>query len=68
VFRSILDPQFKYRNAASTNLRETFDRIRREQGLNGSSATQSLDHGSGECTPQQNVRHFADMRRRRLGQ
>jgi ribosomal protein S25 len=28
--RSILDPQFKYRNAAKTDVRETFERIRRE--------------------------------------
>ena len=28
-FKSILDPEFKYRNAASTDLRKTFERIRR---------------------------------------
>lgn len=32
-FKSILDPDFKYRNAASTDVRETFERIRREQRL-----------------------------------
>ena len=32
-FRSILDPEFKYRNAASTDVRKTFERIRREQRL-----------------------------------
>lgn len=29
--KSILDPSFKYVNAAATDLRETFKRIRREQ-------------------------------------
>ena len=32
-FKSILDPEFKYRNAASTDVRKTFERIRREQRL-----------------------------------
>ena len=30
-FKSILDSEFKYRNAASTDVRKTFERIRREQ-------------------------------------
>lgn len=32
-FKSILDPDFKYRNSASTDVRKTFERIRREQRL-----------------------------------
>ena len=32
-FKSILDPEFKYRNAASTDVRKTFERIRRERRL-----------------------------------
>jgi hypothetical protein len=32
-FKSILDADFKYRNAASTDVRKTFERIRREQRL-----------------------------------
>lgn len=31
MFKSLLDPDFKYRNAASTDLRKTFERIRRER-------------------------------------
>lgn len=33
AFKSILDPTFKYRNALSTDVRKTFERIRREQRL-----------------------------------
>ena len=29
--KSILDPTFKYRSAASTDVRKTFERIRRQQ-------------------------------------
>lgn len=29
--KSILDPSFKYTNSASTDLRQTFARVRREQ-------------------------------------
>jgi hypothetical protein len=32
-FKSILDPEFKYRNAASTDVRKTFERIRKEQRI-----------------------------------
>jgi hypothetical protein len=31
AFKSVLDPAFKYRTALSTDIRKTFDRIRREQ-------------------------------------
>ncbi len=31
AFKSLLDPSFTYRNSASTDVRLTFDRIRREQ-------------------------------------
>jgi hypothetical protein len=32
-YKSILDPNFKYRNSLSTDVRKTFERIRREQRL-----------------------------------
>ena len=31
TFRSILDPKFQYRNAASTDVARTFERVKREQ-------------------------------------
>jgi hypothetical protein len=30
-FKSLLDPKFKYRSAAKTDVRKTFQRIKREQ-------------------------------------
>ena len=33
AFKSLLDPDFQYRSAANTDVRETFERIRREQRL-----------------------------------
>jgi hypothetical protein len=33
AFKSLLDSDFQYRNAANTDVRETFERIRREQSL-----------------------------------
>jgi hypothetical protein len=42
TFKSILEPGFKYRNAASTDLSKTFERIRREQ-RQGTSASQNAD-------------------------
>jgi len=33
AFKSLLDPEFQYRSAANTDVRETFERIRREQRL-----------------------------------
>jgi hypothetical protein len=33
AFKSVFDPAFKYRTAVSTDIRKTFERIRREQQL-----------------------------------
>jgi hypothetical protein len=43
TFKSILEPSFKYRNAASTDVSKTFERIRREQ-RQGTSASQNSDN------------------------
>jgi hypothetical protein len=45
-FKSILDPEFKYRNAASTDVRKTFERIRREQQLDQKRRYVAEDYGS----------------------
>ena len=47
-FRSILDPEFKYRNAASTDVRKTFERIRREQRLDEERRSAATDYGSAK--------------------
>jgi hypothetical protein len=47
-FKSILDPQFKYRNAASTDVRKTFERIRREQRLEQERRHTATDYGSAK--------------------
>jgi hypothetical protein len=44
-FKSILDPEFKYRNAASTDLRKTFERIRKEQRVDQERSVAN-DYGS----------------------
>lgn len=33
TFKSLLDPDFQYRSAANTDVRDTFERIRREERL-----------------------------------
>lgn len=47
-FKSILDPEFKYRNAASTDVRKTFDRIRKEQRLEQDRRYVASDYGSSK--------------------
>ena len=48
AFKSILDPEFKYRNAASTDVRKTFERIRREQRVKEQAvgSTDNEHHGA----------------------
>jgi hypothetical protein len=48
AFKSILDPEFKYRNAASTDVRKTFERIRREQRLEEERRRAANDFGSAK--------------------
>jgi hypothetical protein len=47
-FKSILDPEFKYRNAASTDVRKTFERIRREQQSDQKRRFVPDDYGSAK--------------------
>jgi len=47
-FKSILDPEFKYRNAASTDVRKTFERIRKEQRLEQDRRYVANDYGSSK--------------------
>ena len=49
TFRSILDPKFQYRNAASTDITQTFKRIRgelRQQSSQGAASLTSKVVGS----------------------
>jgi hypothetical protein len=45
AFKSLLDPSFTYRNAASTDVRLTFERIRRELREKRRQAEQQEVHG-----------------------
>ena len=47
-FKSILDPDFKYRNAASTDVRKTFERIRREMRLEEERRFKPNDFGTSK--------------------
>jgi hypothetical protein len=57
-FKSILDPDFKYRNAASTDVRKTFERIRREQRVDDERRFVAKDYGSAKV-----VAHIAHRSR-----
>jgi hypothetical protein len=48
AFKSILDPDFKYRNAASTDVRKTFERIRREQRVEEERRYSQNDFGTAK--------------------
>ena len=47
AFKSILDSNFKYRNAASTDVRKTFERIRREQRFSDQAVSSSDNEHRG---------------------
>jgi hypothetical protein len=44
--KSLLDPKFKYRSSAKTDLRKTFARIKREQRKAQSQASESSERRS----------------------
>jgi hypothetical protein len=44
AFKSILDKTFKYRNAVSTDVRHTFERVKREQRLRQKSGEANGNH------------------------
>jgi hypothetical protein len=44
AFKSILDRTFKYRNAISTDVRHTFERVKREQRLQQTSGEANGNH------------------------
>jgi hypothetical protein len=51
--KSLLDPKFKYRSSAKTDLRKTFARIKREQRKAQSQTSESSERSS---PPQRSVR------------
>jgi hypothetical protein len=59
AFKSILDPEFKYRNAASTDVRKTFERIRRELRLEEERRFDANDYGSSKVVARIEHRHRA---------
>ena len=53
AFRSILDPKFQYRNSASTDITQTFKRVRgelRQQSSQGAGSLTSKVVGIGKGT------------------
>jgi hypothetical protein len=58
-FKSILDPDFKYRNAASTDVRKTFERIRREQRVEEERRFTQNEFGSSKVVARIEHRHRA---------
>jgi hypothetical protein len=52
-FKSLLDPEFKYRSSAKTDVRKTFERIKREQRK---AQSQPNDNGVRSAPPQRSGR------------
>jgi hypothetical protein len=52
-FKSLLDPAFKYRSSAKTDVRKTFERIKREQRK---AQSQPSDDGVRSLPPQRSGR------------
>lgn len=62
TFKSILDPDFKYRNSSATDVRKTFERIRRRQRRSELAAQprqQPQDRGKVVATIGKGVRRSA---------
>jgi hypothetical protein len=58
-FKSILDPDFKYRNAASTDVRKTFERVRKELRQEEERRFNANDFGSSKVVARIEHRHRA---------
>lgn len=58
-FKSILDPDFKYRNAASTDVRKTFERVRKELRQEEERRFNANDFGSAKVVARIEHRHRA---------
>jgi hypothetical protein len=56
-FKSILDPDFKYRNAASTDVRKTFERVRKELRQEEERRFNANDFGSSKVVARIEHRH-----------
>lgn len=62
TFKSVYDPSFKYRNAASTDVWKTFERIRREQRQDANRTIGKEDHGA-KVVATIGPRHSTQMQR-----
>lgn len=50
AFKSILDEEFEYRNARSTDIRKTFERVKRERQLQQANAKTNQRDPSGRIS------------------
>jgi hypothetical protein len=63
AFKSILDSDFKYRNAASTDVRKTFERIRREQRSGQAAVSSDNEHHGAKVVATIGQRQRAQVQR-----